>query len=80
MINIDDRKCKINPLIYGIETTLATNLKEKLYRLVNEFGRTYRKRKLRINNNNNNNNKLMIIIIIMFDNRRISIALIGIDI
>ena len=42
-------KFNINPLLYADDTALVADSEEKLYRLVSEFGRVCKRRKLREN-------------------------------
>ena len=41
--------CEINQLLFADDTALEADSKEKLFRLVGEFGRVYERRKLRVN-------------------------------
>ena len=48
-LSANGRRFEINQLLFADGTALVANSKEKLYRLVSEFGRVCKRRKLGVN-------------------------------
>ena len=48
LLSANGGKFEINQLLFADDTALVADLEEKLCRLVNEFGRVYERRKLRV--------------------------------
>lgn len=47
--NADGREWQVNHILFADDRALVDNSEAKLHQLVNEFGRIYRRRKLRMN-------------------------------
>ena len=49
VLSANGGRFEINQLFFADDTALVSDSEEKFYRLVSEFGRVYKKRKLRVN-------------------------------
>ena len=49
LLSVNGGRFEINPLLFTDDTALVANSEEKLCRLVSEFGRVCKRRKLRVN-------------------------------
>ena len=49
MLSVNVGRYEINQLLFADDTVLVADSEEKLYRLVSEFGRVCKRRKLRVN-------------------------------
>ena len=48
LLSVNGSRFEINPLLFADDTALVADSEEKLCRLVSAFGRTYKRRKLKV--------------------------------